>query len=197
MDKLTACAAAFEKLCHCEYDIQLGRKGIKEHIRLVFKPEHFHHLAGLHKLSDIYELRHLKRTSIWEDVLSGKLTDAHLNKSSLYWAIESRIDCLTLLETMLDSDNLYFRYNEMSSSSRISAKYLVVLNNEQDLVYLFLDKITDEQYFCRSIFPKGDNDYTERQTRLTLLRKEKRLLPSGESILLYEHEADKVLPIHT
>ena len=90
MDKLKLCADAFNKLFDIEYCCIIGRKGNTREFLLMFDAYHFHHLAGLHKLSDMPELRK-NRERVFKDVLSEKLTYEMINKSVDFPDIESKL----------------------------------------------------------------------------------------------------------
>ena len=89
---------------------------------------------------------------------------------------------LMSLESMLDDNNMIFRYNEKSHKfSLIKADYLLEGKVREIPVFLFLSKRRDneQEQMCRTFFRKGYKDYTEGQPQYTLLRKEKKHLPSG------------------
>lgn len=67
MDKLYECATAYQKLLNVNYKIILGRKGKLIELRICFESIHFHHLIGLHKLTDLRIARgnRKKRLSIF------------------------------------------------------------------------------------------------------------------------------------
>ena len=109
MDDIQSAALAIERLKNCVYEITLGRKGKLTRIILVFTEDDLHHLAGLHKLVDIEQIRSGKRSRIYESILSGTITGGFLKKSTRYHEIEARIQALVYLEDMLDGDQLYFK----------------------------------------------------------------------------------------
>ena len=96
------------------------------------------------------------------------------------------------MENILDDNRLIFRYNNKANSfSLIHAEYLLSTDYNQDIVYIFLDKIGNgDQFFCRSFFPKTGKDYTEGQARYALLYKEKVRISTGERIV----QLDKLSP---
>lgn len=111
MDDIQSAALAIEQLKNCVYEITLGRKGKLTRIILAFTEDDLHHLAGLHKLVDIEQIRSGKRSRIYESILSGTITGDFLKKSARYHEIEARIQALVYLEDMLDGDQLYFKYD--------------------------------------------------------------------------------------
>lgn len=191
MDRLQDCAKAFEHLLDTTYHIVIGRKGNTVTIDIAFKAEHFHHLLGLHKLRDIEALSH-KREKVFDDILAGRISFSDIEKSCSFGEIKGRVDPLTNMENILDDNRLIFRYNNKANSfSLIHAEYLLSTDYNQDIVYIFLDKIGNgDQFFCRSFFPKTGKDYTEGQARYALLYKEKVRISTGERIV----QLDKLSP---
>lgn len=192
MDKLQECAKSFERLIDKKYHIIIGRKGKTIDLEITFEKINFHHLVGLHKLKDIEAISG-KRADVFEDILSGKISIASLEKSAYFNQIINRIEPFTNLEHILDDNRLIFKYNERANSfSLIKAEYLLSTPYKTNEIYIFLDKKdNDKQYFCRSFFPKENRDYTIGQASFTLLFKEKITLSTGESEIQY----DKLSPM--
>ena len=106
MDDIQSAALAIEQLKNCVYEITLGRKGKLTRIILAFTEDDLHHLAGLHKLVDIEQIRSGKRSRIYESILSGTITGDFLKKSARYHEIEARIQALVFLGSR--SDDTYY-----------------------------------------------------------------------------------------
>ena len=53
-DLLQVAASEFNKLIGKKVKLTLGRKGRSEEVTIVFDSSDFHHLAGLHKLKELY-----------------------------------------------------------------------------------------------------------------------------------------------
>ena len=174
MDMLKERAEVFNRLLFYKYNFVLGRKGVLTNICLSFDKVHFHHLIGLQRLTDMPQLRR-DRTKIFDQILNGELTYAHITGSSLFDTVEKRFLSFVYIEEFLDSNELIFRYNrKVNPSSKMKAEY--ILKNEiNDLVaYVCIDKSNGiDEYFCRSFFPKEDINYTVGHTSYTLLYKEK------------------------
>ncbi len=190
MSVIKDCADAYNRLCGIEYYIMLGRKGRSVSLRLAFTEDEFYHLAGFHKMTDVYKLRSESRDSIWQSALDGTLSDDELGKSYNYQVSLNRQRCIIKLEEMLDGDDLYFRFSDTKWSygkkwSKIKAEFLIEYSDAGGTIFLFLDK-EDDHYICRSIFPKEEIDYSRNQTKFTLLRKEKLYKETGNLTCLYE-----------
>ncbi len=91
-----------------------------------------------------------------------------------------------LLQEILDNNNLVFRYNEkLNTYSMIQADFLLSTPYEGNDIYIFVSRNEDETYFCRSFFPKSEKDYTLKQTKYTMLYKEKVNIYTGENVIQY------------
>ncbi|MEG1965768.1 MAG: PBECR4 domain-containing protein [Oscillospiraceae bacterium] len=187
MDKLQECAKSFEKLLDKKYHIIIGRKGKSTDIELAFETEDFHHLIGLHKLKDIEALSG-KRGKVFRDVLNGHIPLSSIEKSPYFNQIKNRIEPFSDLEKILDDNHLVFKFNEKTNSfSLMQAEYLLATSYKANDIYIFLDrKGKEEEFFCRSFFPKENRDYTIGQIAYTLLFKEKITISSGEKEIQYD-----------
>ena len=187
MDKLFACAKAFESLLDAEYRVIIAHKTNSIELRITFNAIDFHHLMGLGKLKDL-RIHRENRTDVFTKIISGKITYDKIKNSRYIHEIENRFEPLCQLEDLLDSNYLTFRYRQQQNpTSTIIADYLLSANFKDNDIYIFLaNKLNDKQYFCRSFFPKADKDYTIGQTKYTLLYKEKITLSTGESVIQYE-----------
>lgn len=110
--------------------------------------------------------------------------------------IENRFEPLALVEQLLDDNRLVFRYNtKLNQFSLIEADYLLSTPFENSDIYIFIAEHKDTgKYFCRSFFPKEKKDYTEGQSRYTMLYKEKRNMATGEIAVQYDRLTPKNQP---
>lgn len=193
MDLLQTCAEGFELLLPYQYHIIAGRKGKTLEFTISFDRADFHHLAGLHKLTDNVRFLTGKRDSIMQEVLSGRLTLSHAQQSAFFWQMESRLKPLAHLEEFLDSNEIIFRYNsKVHTFSLIQADYLLQNDFEGNSVYLFLVRRTGgDTQVCRTFFPKAGKDYAEGQPRYTLLKKDNINLKTGKTIVQYDRLTPK------
>ena len=186
MDKLKLCAEAYSKLFNIQYYCILGRKGKSKEFLLGFDSYHFHHLMGLHKLSDIPELRK-NRERIFKDILSEKITYKRISQSRDFSFIESRFCYFHKLENFMDSNDIIFNYDRRNNlSSDIYAQYLLQNEINGTINYLFIDIDSNKKFFGRSFFPKEDKDFTIAQQKMTLLYKEKIFLDKNTNIIQYD-----------
>ncbi len=189
MDLLMKCASNFQKLMDYEYRFILGRKGQLQDITLGFSNTDFHHLAGLHKLKDI-DLARLNRNIVFQQILNGNITYSTLLKSQSLPEIQSRLNTLPYLESLLDGNQLFYKYNKkVFPHSSIQSEFLLKLGDGiiLNLSFLFVDHAKKDVYFCRSFFPMEQTDYSKRQMQYTLLKKEKHNLKTHQTLILYDH----------
>ena len=194
MDLLQTCAVGFHQLLTYQYHIVAGRKGRTIDFTISFDPSDFHHLAGLHKLTDNVRFLTGKRANIMQEILSGNLTLSHAQRSVFFKQMEPRLKPLAHLEEFLDSNEIVFRYNsKVHAFSAIQADYLLQNSFEGTPVYLFLARrMGEDTQVCRTFFPKSEKDYAEGQPRYTLLKKEK-LRPETLSSNTIDWHRDRAL----
>lgn len=182
-------AKDFERLFDIKYDLLLGRRNKAIEISIVFCDYDFHHLAGLHYLTDRIMLSRARDIVYW-DIYNGVITDADIRKSSAYEDIVDRLDVLNQIEHLIDTNNMIFRYSPKDNpKSKIKANFVMqsFTNEKIEKAFIFLRYIdkSHRQVCCNSIFPYTDFDYTEYQTKLTLLKKIKIRISTGEILDSY------------
>ena len=187
LDKLFACAKAFEALLKVQYHITVGHRGKLTDLTLGFSKWDFHHLMGLGKLREL-DLAKRNREKVFDQIIAGKIDYELLCKSVFLSEIENRFGPLAAIEEILDSNELVFRYLKKNNpASMINASFLLSTPYLGTDVYVFLaEKEQSGQFFCRFFFPRTGRDYTVNQKKYTLLYKEKRYLSTGETIVQYD-----------
>ena len=186
MDPLKQAALSFRKLLNQEYDFVIGRKGVKREFRISFVESDFHHLSGLHKLTDISQVQKADRKKIFEAILSDDIKIETIQNSAFYSEIADRLEALSYLEEMLDSNDLIFRYCPQKNPwSRIDAEYLLEGKILEKRIFLFING-NDERKSCVSFFPFDKTDYSTNQEKYTLLEKRKEDTGTGIVSVLYE-----------
>lgn len=126
MDKLQECAIVFEKLLNTEYNIIIRRKNKNQNIHLTFDKEHFYHLVGLHKLIDYPNIKTQSKIKVFNRILKGTLSYEFISNSIYFQDIKQRINCFSNIESLLDSNQLIFKYNTHTNRfSVIQAEYLL------------------------------------------------------------------------
>lgn len=182
-------AKDFERLFDIKYDLLLGRQNKAIEISIVFCDYDFHHLAGLHYLTDRIMLNRARDIVYW-DIYNGVITDSDVRKSFAYKDIVTRLDVLNQIEHLIDTNNLIFRYNPKNNpKSKIKANFVMQSFTDmgKDKAFIFLKYIdkSSKQVCCNSIFPYTDYDYTEHQQKLVLLKKTKIRISTGEILDSY------------
>ncbi|MBP5174875.1 MAG: hypothetical protein ILP07_03045 [Treponema sp.] len=167
MADILQAAKSYAKLLDIEYQIVLGKKNKNITLSIVFDEVHFFHLAGLQYLKDLSAVLSESREQIFRRILRGSLQKQMLESSKFYSEIADRIEYLSYLEQIMDSNDTVFKYNSrLNVFSAVQADFL--MKNEvltrNVFVFLSLDQSTGK-YFCRSFFPQSDKDYSEGQTK--------------------------------
>lgn len=185
MRTITDCVNAFLPLLDTEYELILGRKGVAVTLRITFDKKDCFHLMGLQYLKDRPELNR-DRGKVFDEIATGIIETEHIESSDFYCKIKDRVHLLPLLESLLDSNDTIFKYNQKANIySMIDADYLMKNNLEQQNVFLFLSHKAGDYYFCRSFFPQDRTDYTKNQASWTLLYKKKINHRTNTEVILY------------
>lgn len=181
-------AKDFERLFDIKYDLLLGRRNKAIEISIVFCDYDFHHLAGLHYLTDRIMLSRARDIVYW-DIYNGVITDSDVRKSSAYKDIVDRLKVLDQIEHLIDTNDLIFRYSPKNNpKSKIKANFVMQsFTAGKNKAFIFLKYIDEnrKQVCCNSIFPYTDFDYTEHQMKLILLKKTKIRISTGEILDSY------------
>ena len=189
IDLLFQSAKQYEKLLDIFYNIEIGRKGVVWKFSITFSKSDFHHIAGLHKLRDVFEAQRGFREDLFNKIINGQITQNDIEISDFYDEIKSRLFYLCYLEKILDDEHLIFKYNEnINIFSRIKSDFLIQGTYNNQILYLFLSsRIKNEinNQMCRSFFPKKDKDYSIGQPMYTLLKKQKIRISTSEVLNEY------------
>jgi len=187
MGDILAAAKAYTHLLDVEYRIVLGKKKKQISLSIDFEKLHFYHLAGLHYLKDLADTLKGDRAIVFDKILNGNITQALLETSRHYPEIAERIQYLTFLESIIDSNKTVFKYNKkLEAFSAIQADFLLKNEIQARNIFTFLSENPDGKYFCRSFFPQTDKDYSNGQSTWTLLYKKKISKSTGTETVLYD-----------
>ena len=192
LDFLLQCAKSYENLLNYKYHFVIARKGVCREFSIIFQKSDFHHLAGLHKLTDKRSLQHGSREVLFNSILQSKYDMNYLQSSFHFDEMKDRLFALDNLEKLLDSENLVFKYNEnVRVSSSIKSDYLIEGEVNSQTLFLFLasrEKSLENEQICRSFFPKSNIDYSIGQPNYTLLKKEKIRIDNSTVVFTYERK---------
>lgn len=136
-----------------------------------FRMSHFHHLLGLHYLSDLPNIS--KPKYVDEPVkrlLSGDITLSDLQKSVSFGKIEKRMEYFPLLENMLvgNSCKIIIDFEpSLVPSTHIKSKYLLYKTDNHITYYLFGIALLDGQkYYPETFFVEPSKYYISGQKLL-------------------------------
>lgn len=166
-------ANIFNSYLNYQIHITLGKKGKKENLTIIFDKSDFHHLAGLHKLTDIEYVYKKKASDVFDKILKEEITQEDLQKSSFFYSIEDRLNIISCFDDIFRNNMDTFKFNKRNTHNYSNIKWTFLLeffyNNEKG--YLFLDQYRREpgNYICISDFKKENNRHTTGHTRFTLL----------------------------
>lgn len=190
-DILKQAAECYKSLLTKEYRVILGRKNKAIELKIQFLSDQFYHLAGLHKLKMQYSFKTKAHSSVLKEIVKGHITCEYIKDDENYIEVKQRLDALTKLENILDSNSTqYYEYNikKVRFPSRLTAEYLIegTLNGEK---YIFTFLIMKNKICaCKSIFYKEKYDYTLGQTKYTLLLLEKTNCKTNNIELFFKHK---------
>ena len=148
MSEILDAVKVFNKLLDIEYEIILAKKNKKIRLNVIFQKEHCHHLLGLHYLEDRESLNK-DRSMIFDKILSGQITSEFIESSQFYPKIAERVHYLARLESIFDSNDTIFKYDEKENilTSQITGDYLMKNTIDSRNIFTFLSKIKEEKYY--------------------------------------------------
>jgi hypothetical protein len=194
VDWLREAAKGFARLKNIRYDLLIAHAGKTLNLSIGFDNSHFHHIAGLHKLKDIDQLRLRRKRStamIFEEIMRGKISLATIENSAFLTSkIIERIKLAGMLESIMDADNLLFSFDARYGQARFSAipaQYVITDADKSIALYVFLAADGESGYITRSLF-RDSKDYTEGQHRFTILSKDKVNIRTKECERLFTYE---------
>ena len=206
MDRLRESAKAFQKLLNKEYHVKIGFKGKKTvDFVLQFDPADFKHLTGIQHL---YDLKIYKKTSedVFYDSLNGNLKETDLHYSIHFDGIQERLENLKNLEKYLDSNMIFFKWENKYKDIR--ADYMLKEDIPQEnRAYIFvkekqslfssskspkkiqIDEIKKENTI--SFFLTKSREYDNHATKFTLLKNVKVDKTNNTKTILFDFEEVK------
>ncbi len=190
-DILREAALTFANLTNYEYHIVLGRKMKQTHLTIRFLPDNFFHLAGLQKLKSAYAFQTMPHDKVFRQILSQRITINDITKDKSFSLIQDRLQVLSHLDDILDSNfSTVFRYdkNKVPFYSALSADYIVKGTTPQSIITFATFVNNNNVFYGNSIFPLSNFDYSKGQMQYTVLLKEKCHLKNNETILLFRHK---------
>lgn len=187
MDLLYGAAVAWQRLLKYRYEMICGKSKKLYPIILTFDPSEFYHLAGFPHIDDIVFNIQFPKSKMLEKVLDGTITNNMISSSENYETIvKGKLQAIIQLEQLLDNCYKAYLYDpkRLPFYTKIIGKYLIV-DESNDVVFLFADSTDETNYFSRSTFVMGDQDFRANQSKITVLKVEKTDLETGITEQLY------------
>ena len=164
-------AAAFYKdhLLNKRFLITVSRKKEQRTLEILFLPQQFYHLIGLHKLTDLPFLSR-NAGNIFREILERKITYQDICKSVHVMEMHDRIVYHEEMLNVLKADSLFFKsmrgYFKGIFSDCVLTRFV---DNEPVFSFLFLKQ--NNQVYCPcSFFTRNEQrEYTKDGTRWEIL----------------------------
>ena len=150
MNTIFDAAKAYSKLLNTEYEIMIGRKDTIISLKISFEKRNFCHLAGLQYLTDRTTILYGDRSVLYDKILSGEISVNQIESSAFYSKIKDRVEFLQFLESIMDSNDTIFRYNQrLQNFSLIQADFLMKNTVQSHTIFTFLaqDKKNGTYFF--------------------------------------------------
>jgi len=160
MDLLLECINKYKNYVGRDYTFFLDC-GIN--FTVAFKKNHFYHLIGLHKLTDIAQLRKTQynsSSSIYRNILNGNIVFNDIVKSSHYSEIENRLKFFTDIDSIIKSKVIIdFDYTKVHQTNLLANYILFKDYGKMKAHYAFAyDRKGKDLYYPETFFVQ-DNDY--------------------------------------
>ena len=164
-------AAAFYKdhLLNKRFLITVSRKKEQRTLEILFLPQQFHHLIGLHKLTDLPFLSR-NTGNIFREILERKSTYQDICKSVHVMEMQDRLVYHAEMLNVLKADSLFFRSMHGYFKGIFSDCVLTrSIDNEPVFSFLFLKQ--NSQVYCPcSFFTRSEQrEYTKDGTRWEII----------------------------
>lgn len=168
-DILQTAAQTYQQICKHKYRYTLSNG---EQICVVFKPQNFVHLAGLRKLSDLYEFQKQNAASnIFKNILRGEITEYDLQRS-VHFDINAkeRVENLCRLDHLLQTKQVVWNFDRSKATVRTSLRSKVIFFRDDNFnFYLMLGVVDDgDTYYPETFFLRFDSAYIHGQQIVTV-----------------------------
>lgn len=163
-DILQKAAETYKQVCQHKYCYTLSNG---KQVCVVFKPQNFVHLAGLRKLSDLYEFQKQNTaTNIYKNILRGKITAFDLQRS-IHFDIDAkeRIENLCRLDYLLQTKQVVWNFDRAKTCVHTHLKSNVIFFRDDGFdFYLMLGAVNEgETYYPETFFLRFDTAYIHGQ----------------------------------
>lgn len=160
MDLLNECINKYKTYAGYNYTLFLDC-GIN--FTVGFQKKHFYHLIGLHKLTDIVQLRKTQynnANSIYRNIIKGKITFDDIVKSSHYEDIRKRLEYFPDIDNVINSKIIIdFDYSKVPQTTLLT-QYMLFKDYGEDIAHLgFAYDRNGKDIYYPETFIVQDNDY--------------------------------------
>ncbi len=173
MDVLKQAAQIYQGLIDKEYRITFSDG---KTVRIIFKPGNFPHLAGLHKLRDLYQISsgRYSAVALYKLVRSGKLTLDDL-KYSRYFDSQSqeRLESLCrICELLVIEGKAVHTFDKKKCRAQVSFKADTLFFKDDGWEFFITFGVApnakDEYHYPETVFYRFDRAYIAGQTIVTI-----------------------------
>ncbi|WP_172611249.1 PBECR4 domain-containing protein [Eubacterium limosum] len=139
MDRLKECAERFKQYLNIDYQITAVRKEKELCFKVFFQKSNFHHLAGLHKLTDLPHISRVRnKGGVFHDVLKSGLSYAEISKSCYIGEVDKRIKYFDKIESLFEKE-IILKFDSRKAYSTIQATMLLYDKIDNTYLHLFLN----------------------------------------------------------
>ncbi len=174
LSTLSECIDIYETLTKNRYILTLENGDV---IRLQFSNKHFHHLVGLHKLTDIPQVQKKpgkQSTSvIYKMLVSKKIDDKAIKRSAFYSKIKNRVAYFDLLPELLSDCKIVvdFDMNKLAFDSELAeTRYILYKRLDNGyILHLTLQQHDNGMTSPETFFAQVDTSYLDGQDLLDVV----------------------------
>ena len=164
-DLLQKAAKTYREICKKQYRYTLNNG---QCVHIVFRPQNFVHLAGLRKLSDLYEFQPpFSAVNIYRSILRGDITMFDLQRSIHFDSdAKERVENLCRLEEVLQTKKIVWGFDHTKTYVRTKLKSTVILFKDDGFNFFLMLGVAEEgaTYYPETFFLRYDAAYIKNQT---------------------------------
>lgn len=174
-DNLLLATKSYNNLINKNFIIKIKKENNIRIIKVQFKKENFYHLIGLHYIKDIpkVDYRKNKKTTIFNNILNGKIKYTDIEKSALFNdKIKNRIDFFKEIDKLIfDGIIIDFDKNKLDFNSKLKGIYIFFKTKENTYLHLALGTkdIAKDILYPESFFVENNNKYIKNQDLYEIL----------------------------
>ena len=147
-----------ENLENKRFHLKAGKSGILLEFDILFTNDHFKHLLGLHKLTDIAQVR-VPSSILYQRILNKEISQSEMKASLSYFFIEDRLKYFKELKAVLFSKNLMIKSLHGEFNTIIADFMLTRKENSYGYAHLFLKEQEKGFTIPVTFFTREDNAY--------------------------------------